>query len=222
MGKLVVLVNDFTYEERDAFDRMSELLIAPDKGYHYGLVVLLPTSLVRRRAAEAYCQSLAEKVDFIITVDPRAIPRTTDRNLGRRVVEVLVELERYELEEVQMQGVQLFIHRPVKKPFERTLVIFLQPWLSREFDLHLAADGPTTRRLVVGINLYPRQFKSYYFDLLGYEGRCSARWASDEAFCRELTMRHLGQIHRLIDGLLEGEEFELATFTHHIEATIRS
>lgn len=71
--------------------------------------------------------------------------------------------------------------------------------------------------LNLGIGLYPRKFKNYYFDLLGYDGNCGVGHTSSFDFCEELVTRSLPEIKECIRRLLNGDDIPHQTFTDDIE-----
>lgn len=71
--------------------------------------------------------------------------------------------------------------------------------------------------LTLGIGLYPRSFKNFYFDLLGYDGNCGVGFTRSFDFCEELVTRSLPEIKECIRRLLNGDDIPHQTFTDDIE-----
>lgn len=97
--------------------------------------------------------------------------------------------------------------------YENMLIIQLPPTMG-EIDVK---NVDNVRVLTFGIGLYPREFKNYYFDLLGYDGNCGVGFSTDFDFCEELVSRNLPEIKECIRLLLNGEDIPHQTFTDDIE-----
>lgn len=97
--------------------------------------------------------------------------------------------------------------------YESLLIIQLPPTMGE-----IEIDGvDNVKVLTLGIGLYPRDFKNYYFDLLGYDGNCGVGRTSHFDFCEELVTRSLPEIKECIRRLLNGEDIPHQTFTDDIE-----
>lgn len=97
--------------------------------------------------------------------------------------------------------------------YESLLIIQLPPTMG-EIDIE-GIDN--VKVLTLGIGLYPREFKNYYFDLLGYDGNCGVGYTSSFDFCEELVTRSLSNIQECIKRLLNGDDITHQTFTDDIE-----
>ena len=97
--------------------------------------------------------------------------------------------------------------------YESLLIIQLPPTMG-EIDVE-GIDN--VKVLTLGIGLYPREFKNYYFDLLGYDGNCGTGWTTRFDFCEELVMRNLPEIRECVRRLLNGDDIPHQTFTDDIE-----
>lgn len=97
--------------------------------------------------------------------------------------------------------------------YESLLIIQLPPTMG-EIEIN-GVDN--VKVLTLGIGLYPREFKNYYFDLLGYDGNCGTGWTTSFDFCKELVTRSLPEIQECIKRLLNGEDIPHQTFTDDIE-----
>ena len=78
-------------------------------------------------------------------------------------------------------------------------------------------DGGNTKVLTLGIGLYPRKFKNFCFDVLGYDGNCGNGYDTDSDFCKELVTRSLSEIKACIRRLLNGDDIPHQSFTDDIE-----
>lgn len=97
--------------------------------------------------------------------------------------------------------------------YENLLIIQLSPTMGE-----IEIDGvDNVKGLTLGIGLYPREFKNYYFDLLGYDGNCGVGFTQDFDFCEKLVTRSLPEIKECIRRLLNGEDIPHQTFTDNIE-----
>lgn len=97
--------------------------------------------------------------------------------------------------------------------YESLLIIQLPPTMG-EIDIE-GIDN--VKVLTLGIGLYPREFKNYYFDLLGYDGNCGVGYTSSFDFCEELVTRSLPEIKECIRRLLNGDNIPHQTFTDDIK-----
>lgn len=97
--------------------------------------------------------------------------------------------------------------------YESLLIIQLPPTMG-EIDIE-GIDN--VKVLTLGIGLYPREFKNYYFDLLGYDGNCGVGYTSSFDFCEELVTRSLPNIQECIKRLLNGDDITHQTFTDDIK-----
>lgn len=97
--------------------------------------------------------------------------------------------------------------------YESLLIIQLPPTMG-EIDIE-GIDN--VKVLTLGIGLYPRSFKNFYFDLLGYDGNCGVGFTRSFDFCEELVTRSLPNIQECIKRLLNGHDITHQTFTNDIE-----
>lgn len=77
------------------------------------------------------------------------------------------------------------------------------------------------KTLLLNIGLSPREWSSYYFDLLGPNGNCGVGFTRHIDFCQMFIEKHLDKIRKCIKSLAD-DEFDLpkSTYTNNIESFI--
>ena len=77
------------------------------------------------------------------------------------------------------------------------------------------------KTLLLNIGLYPREWSSYYFDLLGMNGNCRVGATRDIDFCQHFVDTHLDKIRECLKLLLtDNPDMPKSTFTDDIEPFI--
>lgn len=197
--KLVLfVVNSFWTTNGNALASVIPLVMdREDKSAEYAAIMIVCDSDKASRfriAAEELVKSSLQDMAFIVPYIPPKCP------ISKIVPEHLSEY------------IKSFVQNNASR-YEKFLIIQLPPTMG-EIGI---GDGGNTKVLTLGIGLYPRKFKNFCFDLLGYDGNCGNGYDTDSDFCKELVTRSLPEIKECIRRLLNGEDIPHQTFTDDIE-----
>lgn len=168
-----------------------------DKSVEYAAIMIVSDSDKASRfriAAEELVKNRLQDMAFIVPYIPPKCP------ISRIVPEHLSDY------------IKSFVQNHASR-YEKFLIIQLPPTMG-EIEI---GDAGNAKVLTLGIGLYPREFKNFYFDLLGYDGNCGNGYDTDSDFCKELVTRSLPEIKECIRRLLNGDDIPHQTFTDDIE-----
>lgn len=174
------------------------LMMEEDDSIEYAAIVYMYRDWMRPKGLitpiNCFAENLWQKMAFVIPFLP--IP-------SHPMNDLLGDLTEY---------LKAFAHINGEK-YEKILLI----QLNEQFGEINVDEIDNMESLILGIGLYPRKFKNYYFDLLGYDGNCGVGFTEDFDFCEELVSRSLPEIKECIKRLLNGEDIPHQTFTNEIE-----